>query len=214
MSEFWQRLQNEIKANRKQAGLLAGLFLFGCCFWVPMVARAVSPKRASAAVSHAAAAQIPQAAASFEPPAASASSTDFWRNLASSLADDPLFQPANVSRLMRDPFQLEEISEPLPVLFAEEPRPMATPKAEAKQPVPLELNSTIISRLRRAALINGQLYPVGRRFKAGGREYVLTSVETHQVVLSSGEKTIVLTLDRPGLKDVLSRSESIGSPVQ
>ena len=51
MSELWQRLQREAKANGKKAGLLAGLLLFGCCVWFPMLARAVMPKRAVAATS-------------------------------------------------------------------------------------------------------------------------------------------------------------------
>ena len=220
MSELWQRLQREAKANGKKAGLLAGLLLFGCCFWFPMLARAVVPKRAVAAASpatgHAAAPTPSSVPAKPAENAATATDTDqgkFWSNLAQSLADDPMFQSAGVDSLSRDPFQVAETPEPLPVLFVEEPKPKIEIKSVKEQRT-LELNSTVISRTRRAALINGQLYQLGRPIQANGRNYRVTQIESHRVVLSSGEQTIELTLARPQLNDVLDRGESIDPPSQ
>ena len=220
MSDLWQRLQREAKANGKKAGLLAGLLLFGCCFWVPMLVRAVAPKRAVAAISPAAShAAAPTPASVPAKPAentATATDTDqgkFWSNLAKSLADDPMFQTAGVDSLSRDPFQVVEEPEPLPVLFVEESKPKVevTPVTEQRF---LELNSTVISRTRRAALINGQLYQLGRSIQANGRNYRVTEIESNRVVLSSGEQTIELTLARTRLTDVLDRGESVDPPSQ
>jgi len=216
MAKLWQQFQREVKANGKKAGLLAGLFLFGCCFWVPMLLSAVSPRhpavaKPSAVVpSPAVTAATPQGAAV---PATEMNSSEFWKDLSQALAEDPMFQSADVRSLERDPFQLTEIPEPLPILFAEEPRPpVVAPKKEAESE-PLLLSSTIISRSRRAALINGQLYQLGRRIQANGRDYQLTQIESNRVVLSAGEQTIELTLVRPQLKDVLDRTRATG-PVQ
>ena len=217
MQDLWIRFQREVKANGQKAGLLAALFLFGCCFWIPMAMRAISPAPAHAA--HRPSAASPAVASNPVPPAGSpASDVDtgkFWSSLSKSLAEDSMFRSADVQALDRDPFQVAEDSEPLPVLFAEEPKPapaMVTtiPKSD---PTPLELSGTIIGRNRRVARINGQLYPLGKRILSDGKSFQLTKIESHRVELSAGDQTIELTLARPQLKDVLNRGES-ESPLQ
>lgn len=207
MFDVWQRFQIEIKANGKKAGLLAGLILFGCCFWIPMLARAVKPNHASAAVANHIATTVPS------PPTANslnvsgpvpADSERFWSDLAKALSDDPMYHSADVESLSRDPFQGPGRVDPPAVAVVEEPKVAENPKVEP-EPQTLLLSSTIISRTRKAALINGQLYQLGRRIQANGRSYLLAKIESHRVVLTSEEETIELTLARTQLKDVLDQ---------
>lgn len=212
MNDLWQRLTREAKANGKKAGLLAALFAFGCCFWIPMLARAITPKHVGAAVSHSSVAPSSSSANPSEVPSTSLPSGSdagrFWSNLAVALAEDPMFQSAEVATVSRDPFQVEEVPEPLPVLFAEEPPAPIEPKSAPKSSQTLELSSTIVGRSRRAALINGQLYHLGRTIEANGRRYSLTMIESHRVVLTSSDHTVELKLTRPMLKNVMTQAGS------
>ncbi len=217
MQDLWVRFQREVKANGQKAGLLAALFLFGCCFWIPMALRMLSPAPAHAATRPPAhpAAVTPNSSTPASTPVTDADTNKFWASLSKSLAEDSMFRSADVQALDRDPFQVAEDSEPLPVLFAEEPKPVpaiiaTTPKSD---PTPLELTGTIIGRTRRVARINGQLYPLGKRILSDGKSFQLTKIESHRVELSAGDQTIELTLARPQLKDVLNRGES-ESPLQ
>ena len=214
MQGLMERLQREVKANGKKAGLLAGLVLFGCCFWVPMALRAVAPSRAAAATSPTPSAPTNSSTASQSPAtdAAAAAPADggkFWTALSKSLAEDPMFRSAELESLSRDPFQIAEGSEPLPVVITEAPKSTTNqnkPEAELQK---LELSGTIIGRARSVARINGQLYPLGQKIKTAGQLFQLTKIESHEVELSSGDQTIKLTLTRPQLKDVLERGELI-----
>lgn len=217
MQDLWIRIQREVKANGQKAGLLAALFLFGCCFWIPMAMRALSPAPAHAA--HRPSTASPSVTPNLVPAAGSsmteADTGKFWASLSKALAEDSMFQSADVQALDRDPFQVAEDSEPLPVLFAEEPKPSPAVVATTTKPdpTPLELTGTIIGRNRRVARINGQLYPLGKRILSDGKSFQLTKIESHRVELSAGDQTIELTLARPQLKDVLNRGES-ESPLQ
>lgn len=207
MTTLLQRFQQEVKANGKKAGILAGLFLFGCCFWVPMLTKAVTARpRPIAPVPTTVPDSVTSPSVTAETPPA-----EFWAHVARSLDSHPAYQAADVRSLQRDPFQIAEDMEPLPVLFAEAP-PAPAPKVEpvvaAAPQEDLFLQSTIISRQRRAALINGQLYHLGRRIQTNGRQYEVTRIESHRVELTSGESTIELTMSRRQLRDVLER----GSP--
>lgn len=216
MNDLWQRFKREAKANGKKAGLLAALFAFGCCFWIPMLTRAIAPKRAGAAVAHSVVTASPSSAIPTEVPSASPTpgmdTGRFWSNLAAALTEDPMFQSADVETASRDPFQVEETPEPLPVLFAEEPPPTIEPESGLHSQQQLELSSTIVGRTRRAALINGQLYHLGRKIEANGRSYSLTKIESHRVVLTSSDHTVELKLTRPMLKNVMTQGGSKDPP--
>lgn len=211
MLDLWQRLQREVKANRQKAGLLAGLFLFGCCFWVPMVARAVVPKKVAAAT-HVAnpapttpvANQLPSAT-----PPTTADQEKFWASLSKSLAEDSMFQSADVQALGRDPFLAE--SRPTVREMVVEHPPVKVDEKTEDVAVTLELTSTVIGRARRAALINGQLYQLGRKIEANGRSYVVSKIESNRVQLLDGEEMLELTLARTQLSDVLERRADNGS---
>jgi hypothetical protein len=217
-NELWNRIQREIKANARKSAVLVVLLLVGCCIWVPMITRAVGCRRSTVAATAKRTAQ-PQTplmpATPVEPAAADpdAKPGEFWEKLATALGDDPMYRTAEVQSLSRNPFQMVEVPQPLPVLFAAEPVPKA-PVNSDEDAKGLELRSTIIGRTRRAALINGQLYQLGRKIQTDGGQYQLTRIESNRVVLSSGEQTIELTLTRPQLKDIRNRNESSGPPMQ
>lgn len=216
MNVLWRKCQSEVKANRAKAVLLAGLFLFGCFFWIPLLGRVLTPRRAAAAIttSPERPAERHEIQISDDP-----QSDPFWTSLGHTLENDPLFQPADLSSELRDPFLVKEAQVPTHVLPAEEAiskveevRPVVvdnTPPTNAKAAKVvldtdrLRLNSTMVSPSRRAAMINGQFVPVGREFRTNGQRYRLTQVESHRVVLSVGEETIELKISRSQLKDVL-----------
>lgn len=215
MQEFWTRFKRDLTANWKKTAALGVLFLFGCCFWIPMLARAVGSRRVAAAVSPP---LLPSANSETAPTISEPNSIGvaggetFWSNLSRSLADDPLFHPAEMSSVTRDPFVTDESHSPLPVLFAEDRKAETSVKSvavKAAAPTGLELRSTMIGRTRRVAIINGQLYQVGREVLANGHSFRLASIESHRVVLTSGDKDFELKLARPKLADVLDRDRAV-----
>ena len=207
MPDFWTRFQRDLTLNWKKTAALGVLFLFGCCFWVPMLTRAAVPRRAAAAP----ASPNSNPAATEPNIVGAADKENFWSSLSKSLANDSLFHPAEMSSTTRDPFSLDESQFPLPVLFAEDRAVEVAVKPVAIQevdPTGLELRSTMIGRTRRVAIINGQLCQVGRDVLANGHSFRLTSIESDRVVLMSGDQYFELTLARPQLADVLNRDRS------
>ena len=209
MQDLWKRFQRDLTLNWKKSAALGVLFLFGCCFWIPMLTRAAVPRpvAATAPVS-------PNSNQTATEPnnIGAANQEDFWSSLSKSLANDPLFHPADISSTARDPFSLDESLLPLPVLFAEdravevEFQPVVVNEVDLTG---LELRSTMIGRTRRVAIINGQLCQVGREVRANGHSFRLASIESHRVVLTSGNRNFELTLARPQLADVLDRDRVV-----
>ncbi|MEK6260070.1 MAG: hypothetical protein AABP62_15725 [Planctomycetota bacterium] len=216
MQDLWTRLQRDLTLNWKKTAALGVLFLFGCCFWIPMLTRAAVPRRAAAAVS-----SVPTVPANPDTNPSAAESANlgstnkdaFWSSLSQSLDSDPLFQPAEMSQTARDPFALDESQSPLPVLFAEDHATAVTVDkpivSDDVAPTGLELRSTMIGRTRRVAIINGHLYQVGRELLANGHSFRLASIESHRVVLTSGDKNFELLLTRPKLADVLNQDRAV-----
>jgi hypothetical protein len=210
MVNVWHQWQREVTVNRQKAVLLAGLFLLGCCCWIPMLARAITPTRSTAAGSPGTA-SAPLPGSFVEDHGSPDLGTDrFWASLSNSLASDPLFQAADTNSLERDPFLIADSTEPLPVLFAEDYGSTEEVKVEpvVKELRPLRLTSTIISQSRRAAMINGELVVVGHEIQTNGHSYLLTKVESSRVVLRSGDEMIELKIARSRLKDVLDRRDA------
>ena len=213
MQDLWTRFQRDLTLNWKKTAALGVLFLFGCCFWVPMLTRAAIRRPAAASPSVTAPVTPNAIPAATEPHNAGATDKEtFWSSLSKSLANDPLFHPAEMSSTTRDPFTLDESELLLPVLFAEE-RAVETPvkpiAIKEVAPTGLELRSTMIGRVRRVAIINGQLYQVGRELMANGHRFQLASIESDRVVLTSGDQKFELKLARPKLADVLNRDRAV-----
>jgi len=210
MQDLWTRFQRDLTMNWKKTAALGVLFLFGCCFWIPMALRASTPHSTSATRS---VTKHPSAitAADNSNDLGSVKADAFWSSLSKSLASDPLFRPAETSLMARDPFFPDESRAALPVLFAEErvekktEKPIAT---EEVSPAGLELRSTMVGRTRRVAIINGQLCQIGKELQANGHSFRLTAIESRRVVLTSGDKTFDLTLARPKLEDALDRDRA------
>lgn len=204
LQKLWNQIQTEMIANRQKAAILGVLFLIGCCVWVPMAVRALSPRLAAAGTHDPAspAASSPQSTAATADAPTASKSEGLWDAITRSLEDEPLYLSANVETLTCDPFHAAEIPIEVPAPVIEVPveaKPF-NPTAEAKQ---LKLHSTIIGRTRRAAMINGQIYHIGKQVEADGRKYSVSTIESHRVVLSSGDGPIELTLPGPKLIDVL-----------
>lgn len=211
MQDLWQRFQLEVKANGKKAGLLAALFLFGCIFWIPMAVRAMGGTSTRTSTRRTPPPAAVTAAADAAP---EVDTSKFWETLSKSLAEDSMFASADGQALARDPFHVSESMEPLPVLFAEEPKSVVLSIKPEFEPVSLELTGTVVGRTRSVARINGKLYGLGTRLRSGGKAFLLTKIESHRVELASGDQTIELTLARPQLKDVLDRGDDSDVPVQ
>ncbi len=214
MPDLWKRFQRDLTANWKKTAALGVLFLFGCCFWIPMLTRAAAPHRATAARSPSTVHMSPDSNPSAVQPnnLGSLDQNAFWSSLSQSLEDDPLFLPAEMSLTARDPFCRDESLSPLPVLFAEDRATETENTSHASDeadPKGLELRSTMVGRTRRVAIINGQLCQVGNEVLANGHRFRLTSIESHRVVLTSGDKNYELTLTRPRLGDVLNQDRAV-----
>lgn len=212
MHDIWKRFQRDLTLNWKKTAALGVLFLFGCCFWVPMMTRAAVPRHAAATTKPSSAAPAsPSPTQTASAPSGTADKDSFWSRLSKSLADDPLFQPSEMTSLTRDPFTPDEGEVPLPVLFAEDRSAVVEVKPVAIQevaPTGLELRSTMVGRTRRVAIINGKLYQIGGEVLANGYGFRLAAIESDRVVLSSGDRNFELTLTRPKLTDVLNRDRA------
>lgn len=230
MSNLYRRLHHKLVANSQRTVAFGVLVLLGCGCWLPLLLRAASPQEVATAQGAALVNRatgysiasprnsIPDDSISNEICAGARPS--FWKSLSESLASDPLFHPADVSLTARDPFTIGDEQLPLPVLFAvadtEEPAtgpevritPSVPPGARttslAKPLAPqLELNSTMVGRTRRVALLNGRLYHQGQDVTANGQRYRLASVESERVRLTAGDQKFVLTISRSQLRDAL-----------
>jgi hypothetical protein len=211
MNDLWQRFLREGKANKGKAAVLAGLFLFGCCFWVPMLGKSVAPKQAHAAVGLATPAPAPLSSTATASVVDEAVNPDkFWNQLSNTLASDPLFQSADVAAVTRDPFVAAKAPEPVVEVPEVPPEPKIEGVVEAETPT-LQLSSTVIGRTRKAAMINGTLYQLGRSIKVNGRSYLLKQIESNRVVLACDDDTLELKLARRQLKDVLE-SDDVAEP--
>lgn len=169
-----------------------------------MLARAVGPSRIAAA----------QTPVSIQDGTSSSNSvinladnsSAFWSSLNAALANDPLYQSANVQIMSRDPFHREPATETAQAPAVDVPKVAVESDDEPVLPS-LELGSIVIGRTRRAAMINGQLYNEGKRFQSEGRNYTLAKVEANRVVLTTGSQSIELKMLRTQLKDVLEQAE-------
>ncbi len=230
MRDLYTRLPRALIANGKRPAALGVLFLLGCSCWVPMLLRASSPhevataqgaalvNRATGLSTTGPSNSIPAHAIPNEIGVGARSS--FWKSLSESLKNDPLFHPADLSLATRDPFTIDEAQLPLPVLFAnadmeEQAARSDSQTAPSVVPTPqtgsltksfapkLELNSTMVGRTRRVALINGRLYHQGQDVITNGQRYRLASVKSERVLLTAGDQDFVLTMSRPQLRDAL-----------
>ena len=219
MRDFITRLRLNLTTRGTKAVAFGVLFLFGCCFWVPLLMRASSSRQTTQAE--------PSDGISSDtmlsPTSAASNSirldgnrSPFWRNLAESLETDPLFRPADMSLVTRDPFTPVDDALPVTVQMPIQTEPDkfdetdATPVTiEHPATTGLELQSTMVGRTRRVAIINGRMYHAGQDVTVQGQRYQLASVESQRVVLTTGDQEFVLTMPRTQLRDALSQNEAV-----
>ena len=216
MRDFITRLRHNLTTRGTKTVAFGVLFLFGCCFWVPLLMRASSSRQTTQAE--------PSGNTVFDitlsPTSAAPNSirldgdrSPFWRSLAESLETDPLFRPADMSLVTRDPFARKVDSHAVPIRMQTELDQFDETEAKPivnERPVAtdLELQSTMVSRTRRVAIINGRMYHAGQNVRANGQSYQLASVESQRVVLTTGDQKFVLTMPRTQLRDALSQTEA------
>ncbi len=196
-----KQLIKDLKASAPKTAVLGLLLLVGFFFWVPPLLRVFTGS--ASAVTPASAASPETATVGFDMNSQPAGG----RKLRDSAAmrkvfqNSPLFQPANINELPRQPFGIDDQLFPLPVLFAEdneaESRP--TPIVEAPK-VPdkvqgLVLKSTIVGPQRRAAWINNRLFQEGQTVSWNGQELRLSAVHRKSVTLTDGSHEWQLMLD-------------------
>ncbi len=215
MPKFATRLRLSLTSQGTKAITFGVLFLFGCCCWVPLLMRASSSRQTTQTESSGRAAL--DITASQTRPAPNSIRLDgerspFWRSLAESLETDPLFRPADMSLVTRDPFtpmddalsvQMQTEISPLDVAEAK-PTVLERPAATG-----LELQSTMVGRTRRVAIINGRMYSAGQVVTVNGQRYQLASVESQRVVLTAGDSEFALTMPRTQLRDALNQTEEV-----
>ena len=194
----FNRSQIEATVNRKTM-VLAVLLLCGCFMWVPILARWMARQHAVAAViPPSSSSMTPILSASTSPAISVATDQDgLWDGLAESLSQDPPKSPGTVETLTRSPARPCEIpTRPAATATMALSDEFTTADASLK-PNQFELGSTTIGHTRRAAMINGRLYYHGNQIQADGRNYLIGQIESHRVVLSSGDESLELTLARP-----------------
>ena len=215
MRDFTTRLRLNLTARGTKEGAFGVLFLLGCCFWVPPLLLRASSSRQTAQTEPSGGTALDITAS---PTSASPNSirldgdhSPFWRSLAESLETDPLFRPADMSLVTRDPFT--PVDDALPVQMQTElgqldvanSKPVALERAAAPD---LELQSTMVGRTRRVAIINGRMYHAGQAVTVQGQRYQLASIESQHVVLTTGDQKFVLTMPRTQFRDALSQTEA------
>ena len=214
MRDFITRLRHNLTTRGTKTVAVGVLFLFGCCFWVPLLMRASSSRQTTQTEPSGGISSDTMLSPTSAAPNSIRLDGDrslFWRSLAESLETDPLFRPADMSLVTRDPFAREDHSLPVqrqaePDQFDEtEAKPVASERPVANG---LELQSTMVSRTRRVAIINGRMYRAGQDVTVQGQCYQLASVESQHVVLTNGDQKFVLTMPRTQLRDTLSQTEA------
>ena len=217
MRDFITRLRHNLTTRGTKAVAFGVLFLFGCCFWVPLLMRASSSRQTTQTE--------PSGGTAFDitasPTSAAPNSirldgdrSPFWRSLTESLETDPLFRPADLSLVTRDPFARKVDSHAVPIRMQTEldqfdeteAKPVSSERPDANG---LELQSTMVSRTRRVAIINGRMYRAGQDVTVQGQRYQLASVESQHVVLTTGDRAFVLTMPRTQLRDALSQNQAV-----
>ena len=213
MRDFITRLRLSLITRGTKAVALGVLFLFGCCCWVPMLLRASSPQQSTQTKPSGDTASNNVASSTNAPPNSirlDGDRSSFWRSLAESLETDPLFSPADLSLSTRDPFTRDDDSIPVPIQTEADPLDETEAKLVAiERPAArgLELQSTMVGRTRRVAIINGRMYRAGQDVTVNGQRYRLAAVESQCVVLTIGDQEFVLTMPRSQLRNTLSQND-------
>jgi hypothetical protein len=196
-----QRLLKDLKASAPKTGVLGLLLLVGLFFWVPPLLQVFTGSTAAGTPASAASPESATTSMTTDSQPAGGRKPRDSAAMRKLFHSSPLFQPANIDDLPRQPFGINDELFPLPVLFAEdseaEPRP--APIVEAPK-VPdkvqgLLLKSTIVGPQRRAAWINNRLFQEGQTVFWNGQELRLSAVQRKSVTLTDGSHEWQLTLE-------------------
>ena len=125
------------------------------------------------------------------------STADDWQETERLRATDKLFDPAAADEIRGDAFTLYGEFLPIEAELAVEPKkpqPIIVKSPPPPAP-PLTLRSTLVGPDRRAALINGKIYPEGSVIAAAGVNWTLRTVEPRRVLIDANGRTHELRID-------------------
>jgi hypothetical protein len=209
-SGFLRKLRREIAASPKKAGLLAVLSVVALWFWAPLVMKSFSKSDAATTeVARPAGNSISLSAPVAAGPAPNAIGSGaieqsnsvksrlpsrHWQQLVAQIERDARMSPARELIAVRDPFKVAVVVTPAPKKH-EAPvveQPDLTPVSAG-----LVLNSTIVGRGEKRALIGGDVYEEGSTIAAAGGEagFRVVEIRPREVVLE--RKGRLYTLDLP-----------------
>ena len=201
MMPLAKQLLKDLKASAPKTAVLGLLLLIGFFFWVPPLLRVLTGSTSAGTPANAATPETTTASMAADSQHASGRKLRDSAAVRKVFQSSPLFQPANIDELPRQPFGIDDQLLPLPVLFAEnsEAEPPSAPIVEAPK-IPdkvqgLVLKSIIVGPQRRAAWINNRLLQEGQTVTWNGQELRLSAVQRKSVTLTDGSHEWQLTLD-------------------
>lgn len=209
-SVFIRKLRREVAASPKKAALLAVVSVVALWFWAPLVTKSFSKTETPPTdVARPAGSSGPLPATVAAAPganAAGAGSTEPsnsirsrlparpWRQLVAQIQNDPRMSPATDLVAERDPFKAPIVEAPALK------KPEAAVVVEQRDLTPvsagLVLNSTIVGRGERRALIGGEVYEEGSTIAAHGGEsgFRLVEIRPREVILERKGRLYTLGL--------------------
>ena len=208
LRDLQAQLVQDMKRSWGKTALLGALLIVGLVFWLPPLFKAPtgSPSRAGAdsatkpaGISTASATKAkPDATAPRGQPATEEFS---WKKADEWLQSDPVAKSAEMSLVRQNPFRIDRDQFSPPILFEPEPPPASdrptTPLVAAEPTNEIKgalLTSTIVSRTRRAALINDKLYNEGSQFKWDGQTFAVERILPDRVKLTQEGVVYYLTI--------------------
>jgi hypothetical protein len=187
------KLVGELKRGGKKTIVLALLIPVSAYFWVPLLKGSSDddppPPTTGADKKATASSDVPT---STKGSTSTSAKPDDWKKLQTRLDELPLFKPAPIDNLVRDPFDRGWIDQKLARLRSQ----AAADTVAAEDPINrLELSGVVVGPSGGAAIIGEAVYRVGQRVpEEGPIQYTLKTVERARVVLERDGKTFELAL--------------------
>ncbi len=233
LDQLAKQIQREIKANPPKAIGLGALGVVAVWFWLPLImpasdtpaptSTAATPTSPSTATPTPVTTSNPAATASPTAGVAAAEKKYPWRDVMRWIENDHDMRTATLELEQdeRSPF-MEPImpADPMTVAKADEEavaieRQIELESIRTPEQLGLNLRSTIVSRGRRTALINGRAFNEGDEIVVNDRyAFVVATIDSHRVVLERNQRQFVMAIRRAaagGRLEVRNRTSPDGS---
>lgn len=209
LRDLQARLLQDMKRSWAKTALLGVLLLVGLVFWLPPLFKSLIGNSDRSIVDTSAKTKVLSVRSSTptKPDAAGvrgpASEEFSWTTAEEWLRSDPAAKSAEMGLVRQNPFRLDRDQFPPPILFESEPPRDADRSSVASVSTGTEasvdikgavLTSTIVSRARRAAMINDRLYSEGSLFKFDGQIFEVERILPNRVKLTQEGVVYYLTI--------------------